>query len=105
MALAWIPKSILNKTKRICSNFLWTGNKDQRVLPWVKWDQIAGPKELGGWGLKNSLMFVKALAARVGWRLISIHSLTGFEMWGWSYPFSQLYSPIQNHDGTGHWIK
>ena len=75
MALAWIPKSILNKTKRIYSNFLWTGKKDQRVLPWVKWDQIARPKGLGGWGLKKLLLFEKSLAAKVGWRLISTHSI------------------------------
>ena len=25
MALAWIPKAILEKSRRICSNFLWTG--------------------------------------------------------------------------------
>ena len=75
MALAWIPKSILNKTKRICSTFLWIGKKEQKVLPWVKWDQIAKPKTLGGWGLKNHFLFAKALAAKVGWRLISTQSL------------------------------
>ena len=75
MALAWIPKSILNKTKRICSSFLWTRKKEQKVLPWVKWNQIARPKNLGGWGLKNTFLFAKALAAKVGWRLISTQSL------------------------------
>ena len=75
MALAWIPKSILNKTKRICSTFLWTGKKEQKVLPWVKWDQIATTKSLGGWGLKNTFLSAKALVAKVGWRLISTQSL------------------------------
>ena len=36
MALAWIPKSILIKSRRICSTFLWAREKDQKVLPWVK---------------------------------------------------------------------
>ena len=75
MALAWIPKSILNKSKKIYSNFLWTGNKEQKVIPWVKWDQIARPKDLGRWGLKNPLLFSKSQGAKVGWRLISTHSL------------------------------
>ena len=75
MALAWIPKSILNKSRRICSNFLWSGKKDQKVLPWVKWDQIARPKALGGWGIKNTSFFAKDLAAKLGWRLISTQSL------------------------------
>ena len=37
MSLAWIPKSILEKSRKICSKFLWTRKKEQRVLPWVKW--------------------------------------------------------------------
>ena len=75
MALAWIPKSIFIKSKRICSYFLWTGKKDQKVLPWVKWDQIARPKALGGWGIKNTAFFAKALAAKLGWSLIKTQSL------------------------------
>ena len=75
MTLALIPKAILEKARRICSNFLWTGKKEHRVLPWVKSNQTARPKELGGWGIKNSIMFTKALATKVGWRLISTHSL------------------------------
>ena len=75
LALAWIPESILNKTKRICTTFLWTGKKEQKVLPWVTWDQIARPKSLGGWGIKNIFFFAKALAAKAGWWLISTQSL------------------------------
>ena len=41
------------------------------VLPWVKWDKIARPKSLGGWGLKNTNLFTKDLAAKAGWRLIT----------------------------------
>ena len=84
MALAWIPKSILNKSRRICSNFLWPGKKDQKVLPWIKWDQIARPKALGGWGIKNTNFFAKALAAKLGWRLISTQSL-------WTEVITQKY--------------
>ena len=75
MALVWIPKSILEKMKIICSKFLWTGNKEQRVLPWVKWDQVSRPKEMGGWGLKKSILFAKYLVVKAGWRLISTHNL------------------------------
>ena len=71
MALAWIPKSILNKTRRICTTFLWTGKKEKKVLPWIKWDQIARPKSLGGWGLKNTNIFAKALAAKEGCRIVT----------------------------------
>ena len=33
IALAWIPKSIMKKTKRICTTFLWSQKKYQKVLP------------------------------------------------------------------------
>ena len=95
MALAWIPKSILNKTNKICSNLLWTGKKEKIVIPWVKWDQIAKPKEMGGWGLKIPFTFVKALVEKSGWRLISTHSL-------WNKVITHKYiAPIPLLD----WIK
>jgi hypothetical protein len=48
MSLAWIPKGILEKMRKLCFLYLWQGNKDKKVLPWVRWDQIATPKALGG---------------------------------------------------------
>jgi hypothetical protein len=53
----------------------WQGNKDKKVLPWVRWDRIANPKALGGWGLKNIFFFSKALAEKCSWRLIKTSSL------------------------------
>jgi len=44
-------------------------------MSWVRWECISQPKALGGWGLKNIFLFSKALAAKVGWRLISTTSL------------------------------
>ena len=38
ISLAWIPKSILNKAKKICFKFLWTGRSENAVTPWIKWD-------------------------------------------------------------------
>jgi len=45
------------------------------VILWVRWDRIALPKSLGGWGLKNALLFSKALEGKVVWHLISTSSL------------------------------
>jgi len=41
------------------------------VTPWVRWKRIIVPKPLGGWGLKNIHFFLKSLAAKGGWRLIT----------------------------------
>lgn len=74
-SLSWIPKGILYKTRHIFFTYLWRGNTDRKVLPWVRWDHIATSKALGGWGLKNIFLFSKSLAAKTGWRLISTNSL------------------------------
>jgi hypothetical protein len=44
-------------------------------MPWIKWETLETPKLFGGWGLKNIHRFSKALAAKVGWRLITTKSL------------------------------
>lgn len=83
MSLAWIPKGILEKM-RICFKFLWEGSKDQYVFPWVNWVEMAAPKILGGWGLKNIFLFSKALAAKSSWKLITKDNL-------WTKVVSQKY--------------
>ena len=67
MLLSWIPKAILEEACEIFFWFLWSVNKDVQVTPWVRWENIAVPKGLGGWGLKNIFLFAKALSAKGGW--------------------------------------
>lgn len=54
---------------------MWSGSKEDSVLPWVAWDKIARPKEWGGWGLKSPIDFSTALAAKSGWRIIAMENL------------------------------
>jgi len=75
MSLSWIPKGILEKIRRLCFRFLWSGKKVEEVTPWARWKKIAISKGLGGWGLKNIFLFSQALAAKGGWRLIKTDSL------------------------------
>jgi hypothetical protein len=75
MSLAWIPKGIMEKIRKLCLKFLWEGAQDKFVIPWVKWSSLALPKYLGGWGLKNIFLFSKSLAANSSWRLITTDSL------------------------------
>eukprot|EP00253_Pinus_taeda_P034856 PITA_34856 len=74
-ALTWIPKGTLHKIKKLCNRFLWSGSKEDSVLPWVAWDKIARPKDWGGWGIKNLNDFSISLAAKSGWRLITSENL------------------------------
>jgi hypothetical protein len=64
MSLAWIPKGVLEKIRRICSRFIWSGSGDKYTQNWAKWESIVMPKALGVWGLKNILLFSKALLER-----------------------------------------
>jgi len=75
MALTWIPKGILNRLQHICSRFLWKGQQPGRLFAWVKWDTIARPKRWGGWGIKRLDLFSRALAAKLGWQLLTTEGL------------------------------
>jgi hypothetical protein len=44
-------------------------------MPLIKLETLETPKLFGGWGLKHIHCFSKALAAKVGWRLITTTSL------------------------------
>ena len=68
--IAYIPKGILTKIQKACFTFLWTVSKQNKGIPLVKWNIIAQPKVIGGWGIKNLPLFTKALAAKSLWRLI-----------------------------------
>jgi hypothetical protein len=46
MYLSWIPKGILEATRKLSSKFLWSGKKEAHVIPWVGWDKIVIPKAL-----------------------------------------------------------
>eukprot|EP00253_Pinus_taeda_P010845 PITA_10845 len=75
VALTWIPKGVMEKIRRIYCRFLWAGSKESSGLPWVAWDKVARPKEWGGWGIKRLPEFSISLAAKSGWRLISMENL------------------------------
>eukprot|EP00253_Pinus_taeda_P023686 PITA_23686 len=56
--------------------YLWNGNQEKCIFAWVGWKKIATPKKWGGWGLKDLPSFAQALAAKMGWTL-----LTGNNLW------------------------
>ncbi|KAK7255667.1 hypothetical protein RIF29_29084 [Crotalaria pallida] len=52
---------ILIKLQR---NFLWGGCEDRRKICWVKWDSVCQSRENGGLGIKNLIVFNKALLSK-----------------------------------------
>jgi hypothetical protein len=55
--------------------FLWRGANKTTGYHLSKWQTIAFPKELGGWGIRNIYWFAKSLAAKSCWRGIFGNSL------------------------------
>ena len=66
----WIPLGIIEKIRRLCFKFLWTGNSDSSGLPWKSWRSLASLTFMGGWGLKIPALFAKALVAKNVWNLL-----------------------------------
>eukprot|EP00253_Pinus_taeda_P014598 PITA_14598 len=75
MALAWIPRNILGRLQQLCNRYLWNGSQEKRIFAWISWKKISLPKKWGGWGLKDLPAFAKALAAKMGWTLLSSQNL------------------------------
>lgn len=71
------------------------------MMPWVHWERLALPKALSGWGLKNIFHFSKALAAKVGWRLVSTSSLWTEVVWNKYIALVSLLDWIQNPGWRG----
>ena len=54
------------------------------MTPWVRWEKIAVPKGLRGWGLKNIFLFAKSLVGKGSWRILKMENL-------WAYVMIQKY--------------
>jgi hypothetical protein len=71
MVLAAIPVTVLKMIRRLIFTFLWTGGNEKKHLHLCRWDSIAKPKMVGGWGLRNIFLFNKYLASNSLWCVLS----------------------------------
>lgn len=53
----------------MCSIFLWRGNLDAQNTARVAWATVTKPKEEGGLGVKDLLLWNKACCLRLVWLL------------------------------------
>lgn len=66
----------LDPKRNYGENVKVAGSRDQIVMTWIKWNMIiATPKAWGGWALKNIPLSTKYLTEKVGWILLTTHSL------------------------------
>lgn len=60
LSMVRITKSILGHIQIMIFNFLWSSNKDKKMMHLVSWKKLAQVKTYGGWGFKNIFLFGQA---------------------------------------------
>ena len=60
-ALAHVPKSILNKLRKLIFDFLWDSSSDRKHYRLVDWQLLSRPFEFWGWGIKKLEWFSVSL--------------------------------------------
>ena len=68
LSLFTIPVSVARRIEKLQRNFLWGGMGDIQNYHLVSWDQICSPIPYGGLGVKNLILFNKALLGKWLWR-------------------------------------
>ena len=91
----------MQKLRKKFFSFLWSAKRHTEGIPLAKWQLLANPKELGGWGIKNPFLFCQSLAAKTLWRMIKIpYSLWGKVLSSKYFPNGSIYDWIQKRDKT-----
>ena len=77
ISLCKVKKSILYAINHKIFKFLWPCSRERTEYHLVKWDYVARPNSIGGWG-KNVFKFAKALSTKKLWWALFMDSL-----WHW----------------------
>jgi hypothetical protein len=71
MSMEAIPRSVLNQIRKLMFKFLWNGSKDSQKIHLCRWELLSRPKKLGGWGIRNLVLFNTTLNANTLWRVLT----------------------------------
>jgi hypothetical protein len=64
-----IPIAVANRIISLCRTFLWGGSKCKRKKPLVAWNHVCLPKQEGGLGILNLIVWNKALMMKNIWNI------------------------------------
>jgi hypothetical protein len=62
ISLAWVPKRILEKIRKLCFKFILLVDNKKKGLMLASSKNLVAPKANGEWGLKKLFLFSMALA-------------------------------------------
>ncbi|KAK8926487.1 hypothetical protein KSP39_PZI018924 [Platanthera zijinensis] len=65
-----MPLSIVNKISTLLSSFFWSGTEQKHSIHYAKWSEICLPKDKGGLGFKNLLLWRRVLMGNVAARIL-----------------------------------
>jgi hypothetical protein len=68
MSLFKIPVSVAKRIEKLQRNFLWGGVGDDIKIPLVSWTKVCTPFTQGGLGVRDLIVFNKALLGKWLWR-------------------------------------
>jgi hypothetical protein len=68
MSLFPLPVSVANRMEKLQRDFLWGGLGDEFKYHLVSWSKVCSPVSMGGLGIRNLLMFNRALLGKWLWR-------------------------------------
>ena len=68
LSLFTIPKSIALRLEKLMRDFLWKGSENAQEIHLVAWRELFLPKKGGGLGIRDLVLFNKALLGKWIWR-------------------------------------
>ena len=68
LSLFKLPKKVANEIIRIQRRFLWSGSKEGKFMPLVKWDIVQQQRDKGGLGVGDIVVKNAALLFKWWWR-------------------------------------
>jgi hypothetical protein len=104
MGVFKLPAAFHEDYMQIIRQFWWGEDEDKRKVHWASWDTLTKPKQQGGMGFRDSVLFSQALLARQAWRLLqNPQSLAARLMKAIYYPRGNLIDTVFRSDASPVW--
>uniref|UniRef100_A0A803QPF3 Reverse transcriptase zinc-binding domain-containing protein n=1 Tax=Cannabis sativa TaxID=3483 RepID=A0A803QPF3_CANSA len=98
-----LPKLILRKINAICRSFLSKGSAESNSPGYVAWDRLCKPKNEGGLGLRNTMLWNEAALGKYVWAVATKPDNLWVKWVHHVYIKSSNWWDYQTNDGSWYW--